>query len=332
MTQETIKELKKILRFPESTEGKNLIRKILHLKLPPDMLDLVKKYELAGGKRNIYLWKWCWYTQNAGFILSCVSPEYFEIISKIRLALTIFITALDDIADIYRDRKFIDELVKIPFYLEEINYGKMDKKQKIYTKFIAELWKKIDNLLQKLPRYDEFRDMLLCDLRQSYDSLYYSYLVNTYPSIINLEEVKARESSNMIWYVYSDAELMASPSFDIKELGLLREIISYSQQMVRLGNWLGTWKREIKERDFSSAVVAYGLNSNIITVEDLLTQDSDYLIKKLENSNAQECLLREWMLNYKKIEKLAPLVKSVDIIAYLKGLKNLLKLQLICSA
>ena len=323
--------LREILKFTESYESKDITKKILHLELPSDILILIEKYETAGGRRDRSLWKWCWYVRDSGIILSSVLPEYFNLVSKIRLALTIFITTIDDVADFYKDKKFLDELTKIPFQLANIDFNNMNGGQRRYTRFTIELWKEIYKLLHKLPRFKEFEEMLMYDLKHSYDSLYYTYLVNTNPYLISLEEVKNYESGNMISYVYTGVELMASPNFDKKEIGTLREIVNYSQQMVRMGNWLGTWKREIKERDFSSAVVAYGLHHNIISVDELLTSgNEDYLIKKLENSIIRDYLLNEWLINYRKIKNLAPMMNSVNINAYLEGHKNLLKLQLLC--
>ncbi len=126
---------------------------------------------------------------------------------------------------------------------------------------------------------------------QMINSMYYSCLVNLYPFSINFTENSIYTASNMIVYLYIDTNLMASPSFDIRELGKLREMLWHVQQMARIGNWITTRKRELKEGDFTSGVFAYALSNNILKHDELGRLDDHEIIKRIEDSDIIKQLL-----------------------------------------
>jgi len=163
---------------------------------------------------------------------------------------------------------------------------------------------------------------------QMINSMYYSCLVNLHPFSINFTENRIYTASNMIVYLYIDTDLMASPSFDINELGKLREMLWYVQQMARIGNWITTWKRELKERDFSSGVFAYAISKGILRSEELGKLDESENIRRIENSGITEQLFSIWKENQRKAISISENLKSVDGSALLKGFENLMKFHL----
>ena len=97
---------------------------------------------------------------------------------------------------------------------------------------------------------------------------FWDLMINKNPDIINLHEVEYYDSHNMIVYLMNDIDLMASTKINKEELPHLRKAFWHAQQMARVGNWLSTWKREIKEKDFSSGVFAYIFSNNIVKYKD----------------------------------------------------------------
>jgi hypothetical protein len=148
---------------------------------------------------------------------------------------------------------------------------------------------------------------------------------------MNLQEMEFYGSFNMIVYVLNGIDLMASPNFDKKDLPHLRTVFWNAQQMARIGNWLSTWKREIKEEDVSSGVFAYALSNNILSIDELKklnNLDEKYIIEKIENSGMLEYFEKNWMKSYENIKNNKDKIKSVDINQYMNGLENLIKLHL----
>lgn len=321
-----------ITSFRNSKEKKKHLDAIRRVKLPAELSQLIEEYEKSGGKRSRMLWKWSWYVRNSGIILSSVAKKYFRPVSKARLALTIFITILDDVADNWKNEDLLREITKIPLQIECLNHKEFNSREKTYLDFTVSLWEYIVNKISDFPRFEEFKRMFLYDLRQSYDSLYYSYLINENPELLSLDRMITRESSNMISFVYTDIELMASPNFDRKDLGYLRKIVNHSQKMIKIGNWLGTWKRELKEEDISSGLIAYAVENNIVSKEELKNlNNTNEIIKKIENSNAEKFLIKRWKEEYDKIKTMKEKIKSIETTAYLEGHKNLFKYQFLCN-
>jgi hypothetical protein len=227
---------------------------------------------------------------------------------------------LDDAADYDKDRVFIDKAYEIVFY------GKSYDEEELI--FFEKLWKYIVHEVAKLPRFKEFWHVLEYDIRQMFNAMYFSLLINTKLEVLNLKEAEIYISNNMISYLYTGIDLMASPSFNKNELPVLREIIWYAQQLARIGNWLSTWKRETGERDYSSGIFAFMVSKGIITPTELPNLSTRELFRKADGSGVVKYFIDKWNSNYAKIKALSGRVNSVNIDHLLEGLENLLKFHL----
>ncbi|GAH05878.1 unnamed protein product, partial [marine sediment metagenome] len=183
--------------------------------------------------------------------------------------------------------------------------------------FFIELWDQFQKDIYKYPRYKEFMDIFSYDLSQMVNSVRFCFLMNKKPEYMNLQEIEMYESYNMIVFLLNGIDLMASPDFDSNELPHLRTVFWNAQQMARIGNWLSTWKREIKEDDYCSGVVGYALSEQIITVDDLKNMDDNKLIQKIESSNVVNYFTKTWNKRYQAIKKYKNSIESVDMDKYL---------------
>ena len=194
--------------------------------------------------------------------------------------------------------------------------------------FLLDLWRHINSELKNLPAYKYYKTLFHFDLIQMINSMYYSCLINQNLHLLNFTENRIHTAPNMIIYLYIDVDLMASPSFDRNELGRLREMLWYVQQMARIGNWITTWKRELKERDFSSGVFAYAISNDILRSGELRKLDESEIISRIESSRVIEQLFKIWKENQQKALSISENLKSVDGLAFLKGFENLMKFHL----
>lgn len=175
----------------------------------PPVEELVERYEIAGGRRDRFLWKWVATVFRQGITLSCVEEEYLDTVIDLKVLLTVIDAIVDDAADYYKDRELINRAYMILFY------GKSFSEKKLIL--FKDLWDYILREMKGLPRFEEFFPIFEYDIRQMFNAMYYSYLANTKPETLNLKEAEIYVANNMIIFPYIDIDLMASPSFDITE-------------------------------------------------------------------------------------------------------------------
>jgi hypothetical protein len=298
------------------------------VELPKEVMKIVKEYEKCGGARSIFLWKWCTCLRDSGLIFSNVPKEQLSSVANTRTIFTLFVSLFDDVADVYKNERLLNEMLKFPF-LEYINLSNLNNKEEQYLKFTMKVWNFILEKLKKYPKYKELRKIYFYDLQQMLNSIYYSFCINKNLELINLREAETYGPFNMAFFLYSDIDLMASLNFDKKEFSLIREVVWYAQKMARIGNWLSTWEREINEDDYTSGVFAYAISKNIITPEELRSRNKEKIIRKVKTSDFFEYFLKKWETYYLKIYELSPKIKSININNYLEGLEKLLEFHLI---
>jgi len=330
-----MKKYEQILSDINAEEVNKFVQKIIKSKLPPEIQVFAKDYEKMGGERPLFLWKWCWdltYARKPGFMLSCVPEDnrYLSALAKSSLIFTVTVT--DDISDVYKNKELLDVMLKVPF--EEIEIPSDFKPQEQHrVKIEKDSWKKTVEILSRSPRWEEFKEIFTFDLKQTWNTFLYAYTVNKNVDMLNYLEAKIYGSHNMMFYLFADIDLMFSPEFDANDLPLLREAVWEGQQMARIGNWLSTWEREIREADFSSGVFGYAVSKGILTPSELQKANSDSEIaesvkQKIKKNEVEKKLLEEWEAHRANILKLAPRVKSVDLKEYVEGLELLLKYHL----
>ncbi len=184
---------------------------------------------------------------------------------------------------------------------------------------------------KNLVSYRKYQEVFEFDLFQALNEMRYAYLFNKHPFLINKNEYWAFLPYNMCLYVYSDMDLMSCSKFNIRKLGMLREIIWDIQKTARIGNWLSTWKRELKENDFSSIVFAYYFEKKELnSLSNLNNKKYLEVIKGIKKQRIEKELLVEWEKSYFKIKNKND--KNLKINEISKTLRELLVLHLTNSS
>ena len=299
---------------------KEILEKIGNYDLSEKIIYYANEYDEIFGNRNKFLWKFMGAIfEEKGIVLSTVDEKYFKSVTDSKIILTILVCILDDVADLNQDKTLLNEMIEIM----KIDSDKNPSNKKL--KLVKELWNDLISELKKYPRYEEFIDIFMFDLKQTINALDYSYLINKNPEIINLSEVKNYDSHNMIVFLMNGIDLMASTSIDKRDLPPLRKAFWHAQQMARVGNWLSTWRREVKEKDFSSGVFAYIFSNNIIKCEEIEKLSDEEIIRKIEQSDINSYFFDLWEKNFKQLKSLKSEIKSVDMNRYCTGFENVLK-------
>src|SRR5262249_53763192 len=137
-----------------------------------------------------------------------------------------------------------------------------------------DLWQEIKRRTRLLPLFDEFARLWRYDYLQLFNGMRYSHLVNEDVTLLNLAEHDLYSPHNMHIIVSSTVDLMCSPKFDRRELGLLRDAIWHAQFMGRIGNLITTWERELGDGDYTSGIYARALSEGDVTLQMLQQCDA----------------------------------------------------------
>ena len=303
-------------------------RRVNDVTLPPTAREFADRYARVIGERDRFLWKWI-HNLFDKFTLTSVPSRERSAVYEQKTLLTMFVTVLDDLAESEGDQGTFAVGRRIPFGVDaterierasgELDYGVLE--------YLADLWETIDAEVRDAPRYGEFVDVFEYDLRQTFNAMEYSGLVNDNPAMANRAETERHDAYNMTMFPYACVDLMHSPSFDRSELGALRSILCDLQQMARIGNWITTWERELGEGDISSGVVVCALRRGVVDYEEILDADGtdiEGLVDRIRSHGIESEFTREWDLRDRTVRKRTAEVESVDAEQIVDGIESVM--------
>jgi hypothetical protein len=277
--------------------------------------------------RPRYLWQWA-YEAICRTTLSCVAPELFDAAVLLKLCCAIFFTAIDDVVDEARDHEFFRQiqdsvLDRKPFH----GSGGPERERQLNNLRCIHRFIRLSGT--RLPRYAELSPWLSFDHGTVLQGMRYALLANSQPRGICADEQEAWNANSFFMLVFGDIDLMCSPHFDVRELGVIREVVHDAQAMCAISNWLGTWEREFRSGDYSSGVVGAAIKRRVITPQGLTRDDaSELLSDKIRHSDVESYLLARWERHWRSIDASRTLVTSFDVALYLRGLEQVYRMQM----
>ena len=238
-----------------------------------EVIDLYKSV----GRRNIEYFAWI-HDVYSWITLPSVSFDWKRALGEDKTKLTIFDILADDLADNHTTRSYslLKELTEIPWSAKAKTAGTneyLDVGRKIWDDSLASL--------SCYPRFKEFERIFYFDLRQVLSSMMYSYLANT-EGIENPIETSFYSSYGCLVEVAIDMDLMCSPAFDMRELGLVRTVACLAQKVAHVGNMLTTYPSEVLEHDVSSPIISLALRKGLIRQDELGDASAIPKLSKME--------------------------------------------------
>lgn len=317
-------------RNPQSAaESPSPLERVQNQTLPESAVRFVNEYESTIGDREEFLWKWA-YHLFPKITLSCVPPEHVEQLRNAKLVGLMFVSVLDDTAEKHGDKVTFDEAAKIPFEHQSVNYEREGIDREV-VEFASNLWDALAPSLTDAPRGAEFEEMVRFDLKQTLNAMDYSFVANDTIEFMTGSELRTYDAHNMMLFAFADIDLVHSPGFDRAELSQLRRVIEHAQRMVRIGNWITTWERELYEGDFTSGIVAYALENRIVTADELRTlrTESDgvkveQISDRIRKHAIEEEFLRQWQDELTGARQYEDEIDSLDVGAYLDGVESVM--------
>jgi hypothetical protein len=238
-----------------------------------ELIDLYKSV----GRRNIDYFAWI-HDVYSWITLPSVSFDWKRVLGEDKTKLTIFDILADDLADNRTTRSYslLQEFAEIPWKEKAGAAG-----TSVYLDVGRRIWDDSLSSVSCYPRFKEFERILYFDLRQVLSSMMYSYLANT-EGIENPIETSFYSSYGCLVEVAVDLDLMCSPAFDMRELGLVRTVACLAQKVAHVGNMMTTYPSEVLESDVSSPIVSLALRKGVIRHDDLGDASTIPKLSKLE--------------------------------------------------
>jgi hypothetical protein len=302
---------------------------VASVELPTELQEWVKEYNRVGD-RNEFLWKWL-YVCFQEVHLPTISSEYEESLRRLKVVIALYVVLTDDAADQIKSKSLLDALTDIPFKQCNSQITDLSAGEKRYVELAKKAWEHVETVMKEYPRYKEFYEVFKFDFAQVNNSSRYGYLVNTNPFMINKREYLSYVSHNMIAMPCSVLDMMCSPSLELSEVNRIRDIILNAQTMARIGNCVSTWKRELKEGDFSNGTIAYAQDYGCVDQNDIIEGNVEEIIRIIESSQVEQLMFDDWERCYCEIEEKSKFISSMNALQFLKVLERLIKLHLMSA-
>jgi len=316
---------------PDEAETETLLTEVYEHTLPADLRELIEDYQKLEDARPPFMWKWVHRLapQNT---LPSVHEEYREDVPIDKTIAILFTTLLDDVLEKHRDRATFDEIAKVPSSHSSAVHDR-DGVNTEYVRFSARVWETLVDRIRRAPNFEAYRELFEYDVKQAVQGIEYSRIAIFRPELATMGDLERYESHNMMMFTYADIDLMHSPIEVREDLPTLREAIWTAQLMARIGNWVSTWERELREGDFSSGPVVYALDSDIISRGELAeapddSETADRLIDRIKSAGVEKRFLTEWEQHYHRLEEHNTDLSQLDLGPFIEGTEEVLRYHL----
>ncbi|WP_226011669.1 hypothetical protein [Halomicrobium salinisoli] len=304
-------------------EDESIADRIAGTSLPSEATPLLTRYAEATRDRDTFLWQWLYHVLPS-FRLSSVPDRYASEARAAKFYYSFYMTVVDDLCERHGDRATFQAGRSLPFDGEHaVDEAAVDDE---YLALLEDSWDLTESHLTEAPRFEEFRELVEFDLRQSLNTMDYNRLVNERPELINKHGADVWDSYNMLLFNYVDFDLVFSPAFDRRDLAALRELTGDAQRLPRIANWVTTWERELREDDYTSKVVVEAIRRDVVRRDELRSSDStDAVVERIGESDVERDLLLAWNRTYRRLTERDHGIDSVDVDAFLDGMRYLLE-------
>lgn len=284
------------IRFDETVE-QQVLKDIEATELPPDIKEIVLNGDVLGD-RKLFTWKWMWYVCNDMLTLGCVADKHRQEAAEAKTLMALYTTLIDDIGEKLDDKTTFWELAKTAYPEVEPDWERTDIDSD-YAHSIQRVWTELMDRLQSAPRFEEFVEPFMYNMRQTVLAMEYTQIADDYSALMNPEEMWYFDTQGIGSFLFWTIDLMFSPAFDMNDFREFRQIVYELQHMWRLGNWVTTWELEVHEQDYSTGIFVEAINHGIVDETDIERVESgemepERLIGRIKASGIVEQFTADW--------------------------------------
>ncbi|PIS08066.1 hypothetical protein COT78_00270 [Candidatus Berkelbacteria bacterium CG10_big_fil_rev_8_21_14_0_10_43_13] len=317
--------LDKIRGGISKVEIENEIKEIQNEQFSATLAPFIERYKTVGKRKEIFVFEWCYRINQRWMVLDVLDSEKNRL-RDIKTLLNMFVVLIDDISEEKNNGDLLAELLKLPSGNKpaHINLNQDDVE---YLQLTSDVWDSISHQVKQFPLYKKYKDCFDFDVFQLINAVKFGKFITDNKYHMNQLEYWQYFPNSMQIIINADLDLMCTPSFEESDLSKYREMILVTQKMARIGNWLTTWKREVLSDDYSSIVLPYAIDQNIISYDDL--DNPELVISKIDKSDARQHFLDEWQKLYDTSAEIGKQIQSADYIKILNRFEYLLRMHLI---
>lgn len=292
------------------------------VKLAPEIVDLHSLYSEVG-RRPLFLWQWA---HAACSMTSLGSVADREVVATTKVAAIMLNVLLDDLADKFHEREVFEFCSRLLIGVAQIADWKGAPEWRRYFEVVLGVMNFIRERIQQFPFYETLKEILVFDFEQIFNCMRYALTANSLWQFANLAEFYMYQSHNMNMMINLTIDLMNHRTFDLTELGRIRQIVLEAQKLVRIGNMISTWERELEDGDFSNAVFAYALEKRIISPDQLNKGEWKEIRAAIRGTECEKPFLKDWLVGYDQLIQLycESDIRSVDISPLVENMPRLL--------
>lgn len=292
----------------------------------------------ARSVRGVDLTMFCWCTvhlinSTSGYLAEGERQEVLDAVRDQKLPARVRGVLDDDLLEKRDDRATFERAALVLFHDHTAMDAPGVDRECIET--IERVWATVDARIRTAPTHDQHRQLLEYDFKQLPNVTEYTALLNDTPELANLNEPRVHESYNTSMFVYADIDPMYSAGFDRTDLGPVRDAVWHGQQVARIGNWLTTWERELREADYSSGAVVRGVENGAVRPDTLRSAGGDPdgaspsdVAARIRETGSEQYLLDRWLRERGRLREFDERVDSVGIDRYASGLETVVKYRL----
>jgi len=305
-----------------------IAKDLRNVKIPTRLRDFIHEYSKVGSRKE-FIWKWS-YKVVEEITLSSVSVKLEDLYCA-KVLLIMLVVLLDDSVDEKKDEELFHALSNsmsdpIVPKISRVEVSLLKGKRKQYFNIALKILTSLINEFKEYPSFDKYIELFRFDFMQMVNSMRYANLVSREPFLMNTKEYFEYFAGNMQGKLSGTVDLMASKKIDESELGSIRTILCHSQVMARIGNWLSTWRRELKDCDYSSVIFPLSVEKGFFNIENIKKGNLD--LSDQQQAEIKEQLLSIWRSHYDEISSFRKKIHSIDVRKFQRGLENLLQLHL----
>lgn len=300
--------------------------------LPPPIVELLSDYQSLEESRPTFMWKWVHKLAPANTLPS-VDDRYTEKVPIDKTIAILFITILDDTLEKAGDVATFNELTTIPLdrRWDRTLHDDVDRE---IVRVARDVWDTLMHRLEEAPHFNAYEELFRFDLKRAFTAIEYSHIVSRHPELATVHDLRRIDSHNMVMFAYGDIDLMHSPLAIRSEMAELREVIGVAQRMARIGNWVSTWERELREGDLSAAPIVYAVELGLISTAELQAvlanpgSPPEGLIERIRSNEVIDHFLERWEAERERLVELDADLATVDLAPFIAGTDEVLRYHL----
>lgn len=239
--------------------------------------------------------------------LNSISASSFSDLLRAKLCLGTLITLYDDYADrpVQSNPQLLELLYQLSFQ-RTAAVRSLDPRNQRVLEFAQSLFAEMESVLNRLPHYRQFSEILNFDLAQFYTANRFSSLVMAHPYMNSQAENRLYAHHNMGMMMVAMMDLMAIDKIAISEVGSIREVFLMGQRMGRIFNVLATRNRERLDGDVSGELATFKSGQEIEMATQALRQEILALKDKIRSFDARITAfsVRAYLEGLEKVQKL----------------------------